>query len=127
MSGTVTVRHQNGTTYVRAKPSNARERDEHNLGAYQRGCRCPTCRAARRRYDREWFATRQVLRSGAVNRRVSARRTAEQLQQLRGAGWPWAKLAAATGFSVPTLRRAAAHPERRCWSLVERAVLAIEQ
>ena len=38
VSGTVTVRHQNGTTYVRAKPSNARRAGpQHNLGAYQRG------------------------------------------------------------------------------------------
>ncbi len=126
VSSTVTVHLPNGTVYERAKPSNAHERDEHGLGAYQGGCRCPTCRAARRRYDRDWYATRQALRSGVVNRRVSARRTAQHLEELRAAGWPWAKLAAESGFSVVTLGRIAAHPERRCWLIVERAVCSIE-
>jgi hypothetical protein len=58
---------------------------------------------------------------------VSARRTAEHLVGLRGcAGWPAAKLAAESGFSTVTLGRIAAHPERRWWSIVERAVVAIE-
>jgi hypothetical protein len=70
------------------------------------------------------------LRTGVVNRRVPVARTGERLALLRARGWTWPKLAAATGFSIPTLeknlRAYRAGTMARTWSLVERAVLDIE-
>jgi hypothetical protein len=123
----VVVHRADGTVFRRAKVTNARERGEHgSLACHRAGCRCPSCRGARRRYDREHYALRQLVRTGEINRRISARATAEHLDALRARGWSWPKLAAATGFAVPTLQRIRAQPERRCWSIVEQAVLAVE-
>jgi hypothetical protein len=122
----VIVHRADGRTYTRRRPGNGRDREEHgSLGCFRAGCRCPSCRAARRDYDRLWYATRQALRSGIVNRRVSAHRTAQALEALRSAGWSWPKIAAESGFSIPALESIRRHPERRCWSSLEAAVLSI--
>jgi hypothetical protein len=111
------------TVFTRAARSTALERDEHSLARYQLGCRCPKCRRARRAYDRGWFATRQILRGGVVNRRVPAARAVDAIGALRARGWSLGKVAAECGCHEATLARIVrAHRQGaqvRCWSMLE--------
>jgi hypothetical protein len=123
---TIVVHLADGRTYERRRPGSALDRQEHGLAAFQRGCRCSVCRAGRRRYDRERYALLQLLRCGAINRRVPARRAAEHLEVLRQGGWSWPAISAATGFSIPALVHVRRRPQGRCWSLLRDAVLELE-
>jgi hypothetical protein len=119
------VVHRGDTTYLRRARSSAVARDEHSLARYQAGCRCARCRAARRRYDREYYALRQVLSMGAVNRRVPAGRAARALEVLRARGWSVEAIARAVGCHSGTLWRILRSPTNRCWSTIEARLVAL--
>lgn len=123
------VIHRGGGTYRRRSRSTAAERDEHGtLAGWQGGCRCGLCRGAFRKYHRLRYLERQVLRTGALNRRVPVARAQEHINVLMSdAGWSAAEIADAAGCSAGTVWRIARAPKKaRCWLVVESAILAID-
>jgi hypothetical protein len=71
-----------------------------------------------------WSAVK-VRRGGEAIWLVPARRSAERLVELRGAGWTRAAIVDASGVSRATLQRVVSHPELRCRSTVAAAIAAL--
>ena len=122
--------HRNGSTFMRRARSTAVERDEHGtLARYTSwGCRCPKCRRARNRYDREWRAVNAAIDGREVRRRVPVSATAQAIRSLRAAGWSMLAIAEAVECSDSTLHRvlrADRAGRGRVWSDIERRVLEL--
>jgi hypothetical protein len=111
--------------YLRRTVPNARDRDEHGLAAYQKGCRCSVCVQDRRRYDRTVYAARKLARTGVAHWKVPNRNASRHVARLIDAGWSIAAIARRAGVSAPTIHRIASRPSGRCWNTVADGILAI--
>lgn len=85
-----------------------------------RGCSCPTCRAARNRYNKQ----RRYLNATGRPARVAAGPVADHIRGLLDAGMAWHDLAAGSGCSTATLS-ALLRGQRTMRRVVARRVLAV--
>jgi hypothetical protein len=95
--------------YRRHTPGNALERGEHNLAAFQRGCRCPQCRDARRHYDRVRRVALMYASTGQGRWKVPIGPARRHVWALRRAGLSIKTIAARAGLPVPTVEGIATH------------------
>jgi hypothetical protein len=112
--------------YRRRNVTNAVERGEHNLAAFQAGCRCLVCCRARRTYDRTWRAALSLSRRGEARWKVPIGPASRHIWQLRRAGLSTNTIAASAGLPMPTVEGIAAGRRARCWNTTRDAILAVE-